>query len=294
MDTSLSVGLITFLGGLIGGLGGAYYAHFLRRREVLHSERVARVVERKADVYRRCAAFLRSARGIPIVIAVDRINELADEMLLWASADVYKEFSSLTLKMAKDLIGNGSDWLSMILPTLRAMAKDINPGLELQAENVIPHVTFVDHGSADALWNVAWRQPEEFNKIALLLKQNSEMMGDLVRHRYGDYDSTSNVILEYVRDSVSDAEAGLAQSKTPAEFDQKAAATIMSSFVSHPSKDPMLMLGQIAEFAGLSHETTSAYLETLCANGLVKFGRSPGGSPHFCLTPQGRQVVNPR
>ena len=288
MNEILLPTLLAFVGGVVGGGGliTSLFLHLMRKREAAQVARIDRVVERKAELYRRCAAFLRGLRSTNSTEAFDQLNSLADEMMLWSSNEVYHKFSALARQSFADPSGKrGGDMIEMIFPTLEAMAKDINPSVRLRPQDIIWHATFISR-DAEPLWGAAFNHPEEFDSVTTLIRRNTATMQDILRHRLGDYNTVKSAVLNNIDERLN----------RPAPPDEPLsrhdADAVLVALTMHPS-DNTLEFGHVTGYTGLSDRDAERYLRVLVQAGLVETARNTNGRPFYWLSETGKERLVP-
>ena len=202
MTEGLQVALLSFVGGLLGGggLAGGLAFYFLKRRELAYQSRVAQMAVQKVAVYAKCAKFLRRLQSYQIVEAFDVWNDLADELLLWASADVYRQASSYLRRLAEDPSGRGLHFERDVAPILAAMVKDVNPGTTLRPEDVLPHARFIPQNpELLELHELAFAEPQKFNELGNTLKTNLALIEEIKRGRLGNFPEVVATFRRYLR-----------------------------------------------------------------------------------------------
>jgi len=189
MSDQMIVGIITFIGGLIGGSGivGGLVFYRLRKKEISFQSKIESLSEKKIEVYKKCTAFLRRLKSYRMYEAFEIWNELADELVLWGSDNVYHVASQFFLKLANDPSLHGMDWETEIAPIIKAMIEDINPGTTLRSEDLLPYakIDLQDTFILD-LKQLALSAPKEFREIAKNLKENTALIEEILKFHMGD------------------------------------------------------------------------------------------------------------
>ena len=203
MSNEIVAALVGLLAGLIGsgGIFGGILFHRLRRLELAYEARVTSLIEQKIRVYRKAASFLRRIKSFRIGEAFDIWNDIADELMLWGSEDVYKRASRFLRKMAADPGLSGLVWEEEIGPILQAMVKDTNPGTGLATGDILEFVQFLaTDEEISHIHSYAYSNPERFDEILTALARNQAHLTDVSNYKVGD----PKEVLHAIRSNIDD------------------------------------------------------------------------------------------
>lgn len=130
------------LGGIVGTISAIvtnHLSHYYEKKTIIETQKTERVIERKAEVYVKTMNLLRSIAVLSKPDAIAKLNDILDELAIWASDRVYKNIKELIKQLKESPEYN---WPDVAGPILVEMVKEFRTDSKLKKVDMLPIITF--------------------------------------------------------------------------------------------------------------------------------------------------------